>query len=232
MLASRASLGEGLFPAASAARLAARAGHSSRIEADRWKPARATCSIGFFVLAVIAAVFGFVYWLQQRRRAGRAHASTEIRFESTVSGLLPGRPCCSTASVSARSPASSSAAAIRGRSLATIAVDATRRCARTPQVGMEFQGLTGVAVDHARGRHRDRAARRGRAASRRVLVADPAAGPEHDASRARGAAPRRRACSRRMPSRCARRSPTSTRSRPRSRAIPIASTGSWPAWSA
>ena len=44
---------------------------------------------------------------------------------------------------------------------------------------------------------------RGRAASRRVLVADAARRPEHDAGRARRAAPRRRASWPRMPSRCA-----------------------------
>ena len=45
--------------------------------------------IGLFVLAAIGAVFGFVYWLHSSAGLG-ARTVYQIRFENTVSGLLPG----------------------------------------------------------------------------------------------------------------------------------------------
>ena len=57
--------------------------------------------MGAFTLAVIAAGFAFVYWLNNAGGLGQ-RAAYRIRFESPVSGLLRGRPCCSTASASAR----------------------------------------------------------------------------------------------------------------------------------
>ena len=45
--------------------------------------------IGLFVLAAIAAVFGFVYWLHNS--AGFSERMVyRVRFENTVSGLLTG----------------------------------------------------------------------------------------------------------------------------------------------
>ena len=45
--------------------------------------------IGLFVLAVIGAVFGFVYWLHNSGGLGE-RAVYRVRFENTVSGLLTG----------------------------------------------------------------------------------------------------------------------------------------------
>ena len=45
--------------------------------------------IGMFVLAVIAAAFGFVYWLHNTGSLTE-RAIYRIRFENTVSGLLTG----------------------------------------------------------------------------------------------------------------------------------------------
>ena len=58
--------------------------------------------IGAFTLAVIAAGFAFVYWLQQRRRPRRARGPIASASRARCPGCLRGRPCCSTASASAR----------------------------------------------------------------------------------------------------------------------------------
>ena len=57
--------------------------------------------IGVFMLAVIAASFAFVYWLENKGGFGE-RAYYRLRFENSVSGLRPARRCCSTAFASAR----------------------------------------------------------------------------------------------------------------------------------
>jgi phospholipid/cholesterol/gamma-HCH transport system substrate-binding protein len=58
--------------------------------------------IGLFVLTVIAAGFGFVYWLHNS--GGLTERTVyRVRFENTVSGLLTGAAVSSMASAWARS---------------------------------------------------------------------------------------------------------------------------------
>ena len=45
--------------------------------------------IGSLVLAAVAAIFGFVYWLNNAGGLGK-RTIYEVRFENTVSGLLKG----------------------------------------------------------------------------------------------------------------------------------------------
>ncbi|MGB3022331.1 MAG: MlaD family protein, partial [Methyloceanibacter sp.] len=45
--------------------------------------------IGMFMLAVIAASFAFVYWLENKGGFGQ-QAYYRVRFENSVSGLLVG----------------------------------------------------------------------------------------------------------------------------------------------
>jgi phospholipid/cholesterol/gamma-HCH transport system substrate-binding protein len=45
--------------------------------------------IGLFMLAVVAASFGFVYWLENKGGFGQRDYY-RLRFESSVSGLLAG----------------------------------------------------------------------------------------------------------------------------------------------
>ena len=59
--------------------------------------------IGMFTLAVLVAVFGFVFWFT-RSGADGERAIYRVVFEGSVSGLRPAPRCCSTASRSARSP--------------------------------------------------------------------------------------------------------------------------------
>ena len=89
--------------------------------------------IGAFTLAVIAAGFAFVYWLNN---AGGLRERTvyQIRFESSVSGLLVGSAVLfngirvgEVTGLAARSPTTHSRC--RPRSPST----AARRCAPTPR---------------------------------------------------------------------------------------------------
>ncbi len=56
---------------------------------------------GAFMLAVIAASFAFVYWLENKGGFGQ-RAYYQLRFDSSVSGLRAVRRCCSTAFAWAR----------------------------------------------------------------------------------------------------------------------------------
>jgi phospholipid/cholesterol/gamma-HCH transport system substrate-binding protein len=101
--------------------------------------------IGLFVMTVIAAAFGFVYWLHNgggltERTVYRVH------FENTVSGLLKGASVLfngirvgevTNLQLDANNPKLITA---------TIAVDAGTPVRADTTVGLDFQGLTGVPV--------------------------------------------------------------------------------------
>jgi phospholipid/cholesterol/gamma-HCH transport system substrate-binding protein len=101
--------------------------------------------IGLFVLAVIVAIFGFVYWLNN---AGGLGAKTyyQVRFENSVSGLLTGSAVLfngmrvgevTKLGVDDKDPHLVNA---------TIAVDPGTPVRTDTEVGLDFQGLTGVPV--------------------------------------------------------------------------------------
>lgn len=101
--------------------------------------------IGFFVLAVVAGVFGFVYWLHNSGGLGERTVYS-VRFENTVSGLLTGAPLLfdgirvgevTGLSLDLRNPR---------QVTATIAVVSTTPIRTDTQAGLEYQGLTGVPV--------------------------------------------------------------------------------------
>ena len=101
--------------------------------------------IGFFVLAVVAGVFGFVYWLHNSGGLGERTVYS-VRFENTVSGLLTGAPVLfdgirvgevTGLSLDLRNPR---------QVTATIAVVSTTPIRTDTQAGLEYQGLTGVPV--------------------------------------------------------------------------------------
>ena len=101
--------------------------------------------IGLFVLAAIGAVFGFVYWLNNTGGLSE-RAVYRIRFENTVSGLLTG------AAVLFNGIRVGEVTDLRldpdhpRQVLATVAVVATTPVRADTQVGLEYQGLTGVPV--------------------------------------------------------------------------------------
>jgi phospholipid/cholesterol/gamma-HCH transport system substrate-binding protein len=101
--------------------------------------------IGFFVLAAIGAVFGFVYWLNNTGGLGE-RTVYRVRFENTVSGLLTGAAVLfdgirvgevTRLQIDADNPR---------RILATIAVVAGTPVRADTKAGLEYQGLTGVPV--------------------------------------------------------------------------------------
>ncbi|HXW27478.1 MAG TPA: ABC-type transport auxiliary lipoprotein family protein [Xanthobacteraceae bacterium] len=128
--------------------------------------------IGIFVLAVIAAVFGFVYWLSNTGGLGQ-RAVYQVRFENSVAGLLTGAAVLfngirvgevTDLKLSADDPR---------QVLATIAVAPSTPVRADTQAGLEFQGLTGVPVIALQGGSATAVAPPG---APLVLVADPASG--------------------------------------------------------
>jgi phospholipid/cholesterol/gamma-HCH transport system substrate-binding protein len=131
--------------------------------------------IGAFVIAIIGAVFGFVYWLHNTGGLGERTAY-RVRFENTVSGLLTG------AAVLFNGIRVGEVTDLRldpddpKQVTATITVVASTPVRTDTQAGLEFQGLTGVPVISLRGG----AAEAGHLTSSKgdppTLVADPTAG--------------------------------------------------------
>jgi phospholipid/cholesterol/gamma-HCH transport system substrate-binding protein len=90
--------------------------------------------IGAFVLAAIAAVFGFVYWLNNTGGLG-PRATYHVQFDGSVPGLLVGAAVLFNGiRVGER------------RVNATISVASNTPVRADTKVGLEFQGLTGVPV--------------------------------------------------------------------------------------
>jgi phospholipid/cholesterol/gamma-HCH transport system substrate-binding protein len=101
--------------------------------------------IGLFTLSVIAAGFGFVYWLQTTGGLG-ARAAYRIRFENSVSGLLVGSGVLfngirvgevTSLQLNPQNPREVTA---------MVAVDPAAPVKSDTRVAMDFQGLTGAPV--------------------------------------------------------------------------------------
>jgi phospholipid/cholesterol/gamma-HCH transport system substrate-binding protein len=99
--------------------------------------------IGVFVVAVIAAVFGFVYWMENTTGLAK-RTSYQIRFDQSVSGLLLG------SSVQFNGIRVGEVTGLRldkgdpRRVLVTIAVAGDTPVRTDTQVSLVFGGLTGV----------------------------------------------------------------------------------------
>jgi phospholipid/cholesterol/gamma-HCH transport system substrate-binding protein len=101
--------------------------------------------IGAFTLAVIAMVFGFIYWLHNGGTLGQRQ---EIRvvFGNSVSGLLNGSPVFFNGIRVGEVRQMGFRADNPAQLEATIAVDPATPLRADTKVGLDFQGLTGVAV--------------------------------------------------------------------------------------
>src|SRR5262245_47418748 len=101
--------------------------------------------VGAFVVAAIAAAFGFVYWLHNSAGIG-ARSTYHLQFDGPVPGLLVG------ASVLFNGIRVGEVTELRlatdnpRRVHATIAVAADTPVRSDTEVGLDFQGLTGVPV--------------------------------------------------------------------------------------
>ena len=129
--------------------------------------------IGLFVMAVIGAAFGFVYWLHN---GGGLTERTiyRVHFENTVSGLLKGASVLfngiRVGEVTDLQLERDNPQAVT----ATIAVDAGTPVRADTKVGLDFQGLTGVPVVTLQGGSTP--LNTAKAGEPHVLVADPSAG--------------------------------------------------------
>lgn len=100
---------------------------------------------GIFVLAVIATIFGFVYWMHHTS-GFTSRTVYRVQFQRSVSGMLPGAAVLfngirvgevSRLELQQNEPQ---------RIIATIAVTADTPIRADTRANIDFQGLTGVAV--------------------------------------------------------------------------------------
>src|SRR6266699_5634024 len=101
--------------------------------------------VGAFVLAAIAAAFGFVYWLHNTGGLG-PRASYHVQFDGSVPGLLVGAAVLFNGIRVGEVTDLGLAADNPRRVNATISVAATTPVRSDTRVGLEFQGLAGVPV--------------------------------------------------------------------------------------
>ena len=131
--------------------------------------------IGLFVMTVIAAVFGFVYWLHNS--GGLTERTVyRVRFENTVSGLLTGAAVLFNGIRVGEVTALQLDPNNPTRVTATIAIDATTPVRADTKASLDFQGLTGVPVVTLQGGSAPLDAATKVPGQPYVLVADPAAG--------------------------------------------------------
>jgi phospholipid/cholesterol/gamma-HCH transport system substrate-binding protein len=101
--------------------------------------------IGVFVLAVVAAVVGFVYWLYNT--GGLVERATyQVRFDGSVSGLSPGSEVLFNGIVVGEVARLQLNADSPGSVIATIAIDKRTPVRADTRVGLTFGGLTGTAT--------------------------------------------------------------------------------------
>lgn len=130
--------------------------------------------IGFFTLAVIAGIFGFVYWFQNL--GGVAERATfRIVFDSSVSGLRTGSAVMFNGIRIGEVTALQLVPDKTERVLATILVDKNAPIRDDTRVGLEFQGLTGIAAVALSGGTVSRPPLTGSKDNPPVLIADRAA---------------------------------------------------------
>ena len=101
--------------------------------------------VGAFVLAAIAAVFGFVYWLHNTGGLG-PRVAYHVQFEGSVPGLLVGAAVLFNGIRVGEVTDLGLAPDSPRRVNATISVASTTPVRSDTKVGLEFQGLTGVPV--------------------------------------------------------------------------------------
>src|SRR6202051_167652 len=101
--------------------------------------------VGAFVLAAIAAVFGFVYWLHNTGGLG-PRTTHPVQFDGSVPGLLVGAAVLFNGIRVGEVTDLALAPDSPRRVDATISVATTTPVRADTKVGLDFQGLTGVPV--------------------------------------------------------------------------------------
>lgn len=101
--------------------------------------------VGAFVLAAIAAVFGFIFWLHSTGNSG-PRTTYQIQFDGSVPGLLVGAAVLFNGIRVGEVTRLDLAADSPSRVNASISVVNTTPVRSDTKVGLDFQGLTGVPV--------------------------------------------------------------------------------------
>ncbi len=101
--------------------------------------------IGLFTLAVVFGVFGFVYWFQNISSTGE-RAVYRVAFEGSVSGLRTGGSVLFNGIRVGEVTGLQLNPQKPEQVVATIAIDKSVAVRPDTQIGMEFQGLTGIAA--------------------------------------------------------------------------------------
>ena len=126
--------------------------------------------VGAFVLAAIAAVFGFVYWLHNTGGLG-PRTTYHVQFDGSVPGLLVGAAVLFNGIRVGEVTDLGLAPDSPRRVNATISVSSTTPVRSDTKVGLEFQGLTGVPVIALEG-----GVQVGNSGAVPTLIAEPGAG--------------------------------------------------------
>jgi phospholipid/cholesterol/gamma-HCH transport system substrate-binding protein len=112
--------------------------------------------IGLFTLAVVVAVFGFVYWFQHVG-GGSDRAYYRVIFESSVSGLRTGSAVLFNGIRVGEVESIKLSADNPKQVIAMITVDKAVKVRPDTRAGVEFQGLTGIAAVALTGGSADKA---------------------------------------------------------------------------
>jgi len=131
--------------------------------------------IGIFTLAVTAAAFGFVYWLNTTGGLLQRTAY-QIRFENSVAGLLTGSAVLFNGVRVGEVTDLTLDAANPQQVIARIAIDSGTPVRADTKVGLAFQGLMGAPVISLTGGTSQSLAAPAAEGEAPILVADPAAG--------------------------------------------------------
>jgi phospholipid/cholesterol/gamma-HCH transport system substrate-binding protein len=106
--------------------------------------------IGVFTLAVVAGVFGFIYWFQNIGGSGE-RAYYGIEFDGSVSGLRTGASVLFNGIKVGEVTGLKLDPAKPQQVLATLSIDKSVAVRKDTQIGLEFQGLTGIAAVSLKG---------------------------------------------------------------------------------
>jgi phospholipid/cholesterol/gamma-HCH transport system substrate-binding protein len=130
--------------------------------------------IGAFTLAVVVGIFGFVYWVQNIGGTGE-RAFFRVQFDGSVSGLRTGGSVLFNGIRVGEVTALQLNPQRPKQVIATISIDKTVAVRSDTEVGLEFQGLTGVAALALKGGSPDLPALTGDKANPPLLTAPPGA---------------------------------------------------------
>ena len=133
--------------------------------------------IGLFILAMIAATFGFVYWLENK--GGFAERETyQIKFQGSVSGLLIGSAVLFNGIRVGEVTGLGLNADAPQDVIATIAVARGTPIRSDTVVNIETQGLTGGAAVALKGGSASSPLAAGEGGAPALLIAAPQAGQD------------------------------------------------------